>query len=259
MKILITGNNGFIGKNAVDYFSKNHRVTTYDYDGTFPPIKGLDWVLHFGAISSTTETDIEKIMRQNYDFTCGLIDACEVYGVNLQISSSASIYGLKKEFKEDSPVDPRTPYAWSKYMIEQYWKRRRPLLKSSTIQFFRYFNVYGPHEEHKGSQASPYCQFEQQAKTTGKIRLFENSDKYHRDFVHVSKILNVQEKFMEINKSDIWNIGTGTTKSFLDVANEISLKYNCLIEEIPMPENLKHSYQEYTCADLTKLEKELND
>jgi ADP-L-glycero-D-manno-heptose 6-epimerase len=252
MKILITGNKGFIGQNAVKFFSQ-HDITTYEYDERLPRlnVEFFDWVLHFGAISSTTETNVEKIMKQNYEFTCNLIDDCTINGVNLQISSSASVYGLKNEFKETSPVDPRTPYAWSKYMIEQYanaW-----IYDSSVIQVFRYFNVYGSHEEHKGNQASPYCQFERQAIKTGKIKVFENSDNYHRDFVHVSEVLEIQKRFFDIKESGLWNIGTGTTKSFLDVAKEMSIKYNAVIEEISMPENLKHSYQKYTCADLTKL------
>lgn len=250
MKILITGNKGFIGQNAVQYFS-DHEVSVYDYNGKLPDVEQYNWVLHFGAISSTTETNVEKIMEQNYNFTCDLIDLCVYHGVDMQISSSASVYGLKQEFKETSPVDPRTPYAWSKYMIENYASRVGHGI--SFIQLFRYFNVYGPHEEHKGSQASPHCQFSKQAKTIGKIRVFENSDRYKRDFIHVSQVLETQKKFLEVRQSGLWNLGTGTTKSFLDVAEQVAKAYNVSIEEIPMPENLKHSYQEYTCADLTKL------
>jgi ADP-L-glycero-D-manno-heptose 6-epimerase len=252
MKILITGHKGFIGQNAMKYFS-DHDITTYEYDdGPFKiNLEPFQKVLHFGAISSTTETNVEKIMRQNYDFTCNLIDECVYQGLDLQISSSASIYGLRKEFKETSPVDPRTPYAWSKYMIEKYLERISTGI--SYIQMFRYFNVYGPHEEHKGSQASPCCQFERQAKTIGKIKVFENSDQYFRDFIHVSEVLEVQKKFLNVRESGVWNVGTGTCKSFLEIAQEASSKYNVPIEEIPMPENLKHSYQTYTCADLTKL------
>lgn len=256
MKILITGNKGFIGRNAVNHFS-NHEISTYEYGEVLPKLQDFDWILHFGAITSTTETNVEKIMKQNYDFTCDLINSCVFRGVNLQLSSSASVYGLKTQFKESSPVDPRTPYAWSKYMIEHYAEQAK-YQTSSTIQVFRYFNVHGPHEEHKGNQASPYCQFEKQAKTIGKIKVFENSENYHRDFIHVSEVLQIQEKFLQVKESGLWNVGTGKTKSFLDVAKEISTVYNAKIEETPMPENLKHSYQKYTCADLTKLKKTLS-
>lgn len=254
MRILITGNDGFIGQNAVKYFSE-HEVYTYDYDCTLPDVKSYDWVLHFGAISSTTETNVEKIIAQNYDFTCNLIDHCLMHRVNLQYSSSASVYGLKQEFKETSSVDPRTPYAWSKYMTELYASKYYN--KDSIIQVFRYFNVHGPHEEHKGNQASPYYQFEKQAKETGVIKVFENSDKYHRDFIHVSELLDVQNRFLNISQSGLWNLGTGTTQSFLQVAESIADKYNAKIEEVVMPDNLKNSYQTYTCADTTKLKETL--
>lgn len=134
-------------------------------------------------------------------------------------------------------------------MFERYALKRQELGASYRIQGFRYFNVYGPEgEEHKGSQASPHSQFQRQAQDTGKIRVFENSDQYRRDFVHVSKIVDAHLKFLEVEQSGIWNVGTGTTQSFLDVAKT----FNVSLEEIPMPEVLKNSYQSYTCADMTK-------
>jgi len=253
MKILITGDKGFIGQNAVDKFYRNYEIVTYDYSPhAFPDVSKFDWVMHFGAISSTTETNVEKIMGQNYDFTCRLIDDCIRYGTNIQYSSSASVYGLKDKFTEDAPVDPRTPYAWSKYMIEKYASSKKNT--GIVIQGFRYFNVYGPHEEHKGSQASPYCQFKRQAKQTGEIKVFENSHLYKRDFIYVGEVLNYHEKFLKVCESGIWNIGTGTTKSFLEVAEYVSVttEGNIKLTTIPMPKELAHSYQVYTCADMSK-------
>ena len=127
------------------------------------------------------------------------------------------------------------------------------------MQGFRYFNVYGPGEDHKGNQASPYHQFTQQAKNNGVIKLFENCDQYLRDFVHVNRIIDIHEKFLSVKNSGVWNIGTGTAKSFLAVANEVIQKYPARIEYIPMPEILKQSYQTYTCADLTYLHETLNE
>ena len=122
------------------------------------------------------------------------------------------------------------------------------------VQTFRYFNVYGDHgEAHKGDQASPYHKFREQAKTTGIIKVFENSENYFRDFIHVDQVLDIQFKFLNLTQSGCWNIGTGQPKSFLQVAEEIADQYNAKIEIIPMPDNLKNSYQKYTCADLTKL------
>ena len=258
MKILITGHQGFIGSNAVRYFSQKHDVTTYEWaDGSRPGVMDFDWVMHMGAISATTERDVEKVMRQNYDFTMNLFEECRAFGTGFQFASSASVYGLGDNFVENAPVDPRTPYAWSKYLCERAIDGRG---RSAGVQLFRYFNVYGPGEEHKGTQASPYCQFTKQAKETGVIKLFENSDKYRRDFVHVDRVLQVHEIMMERSlQSGIYNIGTGTTLSFQDVADDIAAQYNARIEYIPMPSILNDSYQQYTCADLTKLTAALND
>jgi len=126
-------------------------------------------------------------------------------------------------------------------------------------QGFRYFNVYGPGEDHKGKQASPYHQFTQQAINNGVIKLFENSNLYLRDFVPVSSIIDIHEKFLSVKNSGVWNIGTGVTKSFLDVATEVIQKHPARIEYIPMPYILKQSYQTYTCADLTHLHETLNE
>jgi len=247
MRILVTGYKGFIGSNFLK-FLKGHDVSVYEWGESLPSLNGLDWVIHIGAISSTTETDVEKIMRQNYDFSCWLLDNCIRNQVKMQFSSSASIYGLNQEFKEDSPVDPRTPYAWSKYMFEKYAASK---FNETTIQIFRYFNVYGPNEKHKGTQASPFCQFEKQAQENGRIKVFKNSSSYLRDFVHVDEIIDTQLAFFSVLESGIWNIGTGNTMSFLDIAES----FNVPIVEIDMPENLKNSYQAYTCADMTKTRK----
>jgi ADP-L-glycero-D-manno-heptose 6-epimerase len=250
MKILLTGHKGFIGSNMLNALQEVCEVDTYDYDdGQRPGVMGYDWVIHIGGISSTTEKDIDKILRQNYEFSVDLFEECKTFGVNLQYSSSASVYGLNKEFSENSPVDPRTPYAWSKYLFERYVNQHQG---GNIVQGFRYFNVYGIGEDHKGNQASPFTQFKKQAMLTGKIKLFENSEKYHRDFIHVNDVVNYHLKFLQCDKSGIFNIGTGKTLSFADVAKSVSETYGAGIITIPMPENLKASYQEYTCADMRK-------
>jgi ADP-L-glycero-D-manno-heptose 6-epimerase len=248
MKILLTGHKGFIGSHLLRaLIGVGHDVETYDWgDKLFPSVMEQDWVIHVGAISSTTEKDIEKVMLQNVDFTTQLYKACKTYGVNFQFASSASVYGLNKEFNENSPVDPRTPYAWSKYLCERYIRER---IGGNITQIFRYFNVYGPeNEEHKGSQSSPHCQFKKQAEQNSHVKVFKNSENYHRDFIHVSEIVNYHLKFLECKESGVFNLGRGKTKSFLDVAKTFGVP----IVEIDMPENLKCSYQEYTCADMTK-------
>lgn len=252
MKILLTGHKGFIGSHMLTALENaGHSVDTYEWgDNQLPSVMEQDWVIHIGGISATTEKDIEKVLTRNLDFSIQLYDACKMYGVNLQYSSSASVYGLNREFTEESPLDPRTPYAWSKYLFERHVRKHS---SGSIVQGFRYFNVYGSGEGHKGGQASPQTQFTKQAKETGKIKVFHNSDKYHRDFIPVESVIQYHLKFLECKASGVFNIGTGETKSFLDVASDIASKHNAEIVEIPMPDNLKNSYQEYTCADMSRV------
>jgi ADP-L-glycero-D-manno-heptose 6-epimerase len=226
--------------------ARGHFVETYEWGDLWPGISGLDWVIHLGAISSTAETDVDRILTQNFDFTKRLYDDCRSQGVNLQYASSASVYGLGQDFRETAAPDPRTPYAWSKYLCERYHAQN---LGGNVVQGFRYFNVYGPEgEDHKGPQASPFYQFQQQAIKTGRIEIFQGSEKYRRDFVHVYQVIDMQLKFLTVADSGIWNIGSGKTLSFREIAET----FDCEIVEIPMPKILKSSYQTYTCADMTK-------
>jgi len=256
MKILITGYIGFIGQNMVNALIDEHALSLFEWGEPLPDFRDLDWCIHLGAETSTTETDVEKVLTKNYDFSRFILNKCQENQVNLQYASSASVYGLGNEFAEQSPVDPKSPYAWSKYLFDRYFENFFDKW-TITIQGFRYFNVYGPFEDHKGNQASPFFKFEKQAKETGVIKLFEGSDTYFRDFVHVNKVVEVHKQFFHINESGRWNLGTGTVKSFEEIANGIAEKYNAKIEYIPMPENLKYQYQKYTCADITKLNKSL--
>ena len=253
MKILITGHKGFVGQNMVRALKDKHELSFYEWGDEPPALEGLDWVVHLGALTATTETDVDKVMRQNHDFSCVMLMACQVAGVNLQYASSASIYGQGTDFKEDAPAYPQSPYAWSKYLFDRHVKINR--FEKITVQGFRYFNVYGPHEDHKGDQASPYYKFVKQAQETGVIKLFEGSENFYRDFVPVKTVIDVHEKFFDVKESGVWNIGTGKARSFLDVANEVAEKYNAKIEYIPIPPSVANQYQKYTCADLTRLRK----
>lgn len=251
MKILVTGHKGFIGSNMLKMLD-GHEVTTFNWGDPLPTIEGLDWVMHIGANSSTTERNVEKIMVQNYDFSCWLLNQCIKHNVNFQFSSSASVYGFGAEFKETSPVDPKTPYAWTKYLFERFALTRKEQI---LIQGFRYFNVYGPGEEEKGDQASPYHKFKQQFESTGQIKVFENSKEYKRDFVSVEQVCKTHLDFLNVNQSGIYNVGTGNPTSFYDVAKQFTDN----IVEIPMPDILKDSYQKYTCADMSKTNRTLAD
>jgi ADP-L-glycero-D-manno-heptose 6-epimerase len=112
---------------------------------------------------------------------------------------------------------------------------------------------------HKGTQASPYYQFAIQAQSTGIIKLFEGSEQFRRDFIPVEQVLGVQYQFVnqDIDDNGIWNVGTGTARSFREIAQDIANQYGALLQEIPFPDHLSYSYQRYTCADLTKLQQTL--
>ena len=252
MKILVTGYKGFIGQNMVNALKDKHELSFYEWGETPPEFAGLDWCIHLGAISSTNEKDVEKVMRQNHDFSCMVLMACQLNNVNLQYASSASVYGMGPDFSEDAQPSPQSPYAWSKYLFDRHVRSQR--FDNIVVQGFRYFNVYGPHEDHK-DQPSPHHKFSKQATDTGVIKLFEGSENYKRDFVPVHEVINVHKKFFDVRKSGIWNVGTGQPQSFKHIAETIAVGTETNIEYIPMPDDLKAQYQKYTCADLTQLRK----
>ena len=254
MKILVTGYKGFIGQNLSQYLiSKGHEVEGWEFmENAVPDPSAYDWVIHLGAISDTTCTDVEQIMANNFENSMRLLQACDTMGTNFQYASSASVYGPTTYFTEDSPLLPQSPYAWSKYLFDRFVKQHINDF-NVIVQGFRYFNVYGPYEDHKGNQASPYTKFTKQAKENRIINVFENSEDYKRDFVCVDDVCAIHEKMLSIDKTDIWNIGTGCLENFENVARTIAKRYGSEIKYIPMPDNLKGQYQKYTCADLTKL------
>jgi ADP-L-glycero-D-manno-heptose 6-epimerase len=250
MRILITGYKGFIGQNMVKALS-DHDLDLCEWGDDYS-LFGIDQVIHLGAISDTRCNDWVALRRQNVGFTITLMERCQLYKVPLQIASSASVYGPNnKTFREDDQVVPANLYAESKYLVERYFQMMSPICP---VQIFRYFNVYGPHEDHKGDQASPFHKFREQAKT-GTIKIFEGSEDFKRDFIHVDKVIDVHKKFFKIPESGIWNVGTGQTMSFADVALLAAGEFSAKIETIPMP-NL-NGYQKYTCADMTKLNRTL--
>ena len=254
MRILVTGYKGFIGQNLSNYlFTHGHDVEGWEYmDNAVPDPSSYDWVIHLGAITSTTYTDVDRIIDQNFEYSMRLLQVCDNYGVNFQYASSASVYGPTTHFTEDGPLLPQSPYAWSKYLFDRFIKQHKDQF-NVLVQGFRYFNVYGPGENNKGDQASPYTKFTKQAKENGIIDVFEKSDYYKRDFVCVEDICKVHEKMLKVDASDIYNVGTGNAESFENVAQTIAKKYNATINYIPIPDNIKNQYQEYTCADISKL------
>lgn len=265
-KILVTGHKGFIGQNLCKAIhEQGWGLTTFDIvdNPSLRPsdleLKDVDCIVHLGAISSTTETDVRKIMDLNLSWSIELLEECIDKRIHMQFASSASVYGnrYRRPIKETDACSPLNYYAKSKFLFEQYLSQT---FHTNVVQVFRYFNVYGPHEEHKGSQASPYTQFAKQAKETGVIKVFEGSEKYFRDFVHVDKVVEAHiRSIKQMNEfsSGTFNVGSGYARSFMDVARDIALLYNARIETIPFPDHLKIHYQYYTEADISKLKSEL--
>lgn len=241
--IILTGSSGFIGKN----FSKKIYQETIELDidncwtffDTFDRWEEVTLIVHQGAISSTIETDISKIHKLNVEYTLKLFDYAIKYSIPVKYASSASVYGNLHGI-----VNPLNYYAISKLQID-YWVQNH-IEEFSLIQGFRYFNVYGDGEENKGDQASPVSKFSKQIKETGKLKLFEGSDKFFRDFVCVDNIVDLV--LNNKKKSGIYDLGTSNPVSFQHVAECVAEKYNGEIEYIPFPDHLKGKYQDFTCA-----------
>ena len=255
MKILVTGHKGFIGSHMSQYLlHKGHEVEGFDWvESVVPAVEQYDWVVHCGAISDTTERDINKVWRHNYEFTMRLLQICDNYQTNIQLASSAAVYGPNKDFNEEDPCYPQTPYAWSKFLIDKFLLDNGIDKFNMLVQSYRYFNVYGPGEGHKKDQMSMVSKFQVQAATEGKIKLFKNSDKYKRDIVCVYDLVRIQEEMMHQDVSGVYNLGTGKAVDIESVAKVVANDTGAKIEYIDMPDHLKNQYQEYTCADNAKL------
>ena len=245
--ILITGSDGFIGKNLSNRFY-NKGIYFSEIRTCFDDLyEGINWeeieeIWHMGAISSTTETDLDKIYRYNIKYTLELFNYAIEYQIPIKYASSASVYGNSPHYNRN--INPLNYYAMSKATIDKWVEDN--INKFSKIHGYRFFNVYGAFEDHKGKQASPVHTFSKQAKETGKIKLFENSVAYMRDFIWVEDVIDCM--YYDSHSSGIYDVGTGVARSFQRVAEIVANKYNAEIEYIPFPEHLKDKYQYYTCA-----------
>ena len=242
--IILTGAKGFIGQNFKNRL--NNQILEIDINDcwqfiqTFDKWNEVELILHQGAISSTVETNIQKIYSYNIDFTLALFEIAKVKNIPVKYASSASVYGNSKT----GEFNPLNYYALSKLTID-YWVNDN-LKDFSLIQGFRYFNVYGGGEDHKGDQASPVSKFTKQIKETGKLMLFEDSDKFYRDFICVNDLVEVV--LNNTNPSGIYDLGTSSPCSFQHVAECVIKKYGGEIKYVPFPEHLIGKYQDYTCA-----------
>ena len=255
-----------------DYLDKEDFIESLidgDFDGE------IKAVLHEGACSDTMETDGRYMMQNNYRYTLALLDHCQDEEVPFLYASSASVYGGGGVFKESREYEsPLNVYAYSKFLFDQV-VRRRWEQRTAQIVGFRYFNVYGPREQHKGRMASVAYHFFNQYRADGCVKLFEGCDGYanggqRRDFVSVEDVVKVNLYFLDHpEQSGIFNLGTGNAQSFNDVAvaaiNTLRVANNesvltpeqmlaqKIIQYIPFPDALRGKYQSYTQADIAAL------
>jgi ADP-L-glycero-D-manno-heptose 6-epimerase len=232
-------------------------------------------ILHQGACSDTTASDGRYVMQVNYAYSQALLSFCAGVRIPLIYASSAATYGASTVFREEPVCEgPLNVYGYSKLLFDQYV--RRVMGKTGQqIVGLRYFNVYGPREQHKGRMASVAFHFFNQFRAEGHVRLFEGSGGYgdgeqRRDFVSVEDVVKVNLYFLENPaRSGIFNCGTGSAQSFNDVAvaavngcrraggeQALSLgemQQERLIRYIPFPGDLRGKYQSYTEADLGNL------
>lgn len=281
--IIVTGAAGFIGSNLVARLSSlgysvlgvdyvldrpyNHDLKDYrltlardfysDLDRYFS-LYDVEMVFHEGAISSTTETSRQRLFEYNYWPSQNLIYHCRSKSIPIQYASSASVYGNPKNWNlPDLKPNPLNEYAKSKLATDQLVTILLPTT-TSLIQGLRYFNVYGPNEDHKGNQSSPYHTFTRQLIESGRIRLFEGSREFYRDFVPVEEVIRLKLLAVETQGSGIFDVGTGSPKSFYDVAVEVCRDQgisdpSAVIDWVPMPPELSPHYQKYSCANLSWL------
>ncbi len=296
MAILVTGAAGFIGSRLVEALNRNGVTDVIAVDNLqqadkFRNLAGceiadyldqdelaerlddlsgsIEAVFHQGANSNTMETDGRLIMQTNYRYSVRLLEWCQDEEVPLIYASSAAVYGSGAGFKEERRFErPLNVYGYSKFLFDQQVRR---LAATSQVVGLRYFNVYGPNEQHKGRMASVAFHAFHQFKAEGKVKLFVGSSGFgdgeqRRDFVHVDDVVAVNLWMLEHpGVSGIFNCGTGRAQTFNDVAAAVvntvrgtrasaqELAEDKLIQYVPFPPQLVGKYQSYTEADLTRL------
>lgn len=256
-----------------DYIDKQDfiaRIQAGHFDGD------VEAIFHEGACSDTMETDGRYMMENNYRYSSILLDWCLDQDVQFLYASSAATYGASSVFKEERQNEaPLNVYGYSKFLFDQIVRQRLAKAPSSQIVGFRYFNVYGPREQHKGRMASVAFHNFNQYRAEGKVKLFAGSHGYAdggqmRDFVYVEDVAKVNLFFLDHpEQSGIFNLGSGRAQSFNEVAvaavngcrrhNGLEpqalaeLQQSGQVEYIAFPEALKGKYQAYTQADLGAL------
>ncbi|OBT10096.1 ADP-glyceromanno-heptose 6-epimerase [Vibrio sp. UCD-FRSSP16_10] len=240
-----------------DYMDRDDFLTQIMAGDDFGPI---DAIFHEGACSATTEWDGKYMMLNNYEYSKELLHYCIERQIPFLYASSAATYGETDTFIEEKQYEGAlNVYGYSKQQFDNYVRKFVEDAKAhgetlSQVTGFRYFNVYGPREQHKGSMASVAFHLNNQLNAGENPKLFAGSEHFKRDFVYVGDVAAVNLWFLEHSVSGIFNLGTGNAESFDEVA-KATIKHHGRgkIETIPFPEHLKGAYQEYTQADLSKL------
>jgi ADP-L-glycero-D-manno-heptose 6-epimerase len=245
------------------------RLTDGDFDDD------IATMLHQGACSDTMATDGRYMLANNYRYSVRLLEHCQDNDIPFLYASSAAVYGAGPAFREERACEaPLNVYGYSKFLFDQYVRRMLPE-RTAQVAGFRYFNVYGPREAHKGRMASVVWHFFNQYRASGKVQLFEGSGGYAagdqcRDFVSVEDVVKVNLDFLDHpERSGIYNLGTGTAATFNAVATATinacraaegapalpfaELHRAGAIEYIAFPSALAGKYQSFTQADLSRL------
>ena len=286
--IVVTGGAGFIGSNivktlndrgrtdiiVVDNLTNGHKflniadcsIADYiDRQDFIEQIRGnkhrdIQAVFHEGACSATTEWNGHYMMKNNYEYSKVLLHHCLEHQIQFIYASSAAVYGASQKFVEHPDFEgPLNVYGYSKLLFDQY-VRRNVVEQSSQVVGLRYFNVYGPREQHKGKMSSVAFHFSNQVKETGEIKLFEGSDGYgpgdqRRDFVYVGDIVELNLWLLENKEvSGIFNAGTGQSQTFNEVGQAvIDYHQQGKVSYVPFPEGLKEAYQSFTEAHMSAI------
>ena len=241
-----------------DYFDKDEFVERLDADSSFA--SSISAILHQGACSATTEWDGRYMMHNNYGYSKRLLHFCLARKIPYLYASSAAVYGASEAFAEHPDNElPLNVYGYSKLQFDRY-VRRVAAQAGSQVVGLRYFNVYGPREQHKGSMASVAFHFNNQVIADDETRLFEGSGGYGdgeqlRDFVYIDDVCDVNLWFLDNPAvSGVFNAGSGRAQTFNDVANAVIAWHGRgRIRYIPFPAHLEGAYQSFTQADLSNL------
>ncbi|WP_316897390.1 ADP-glyceromanno-heptose 6-epimerase [Pseudodesulfovibrio indicus] len=253
--------NNLVGLKYQDYLHRD-QFLKFILEGDDP--FETDAVVHMGACSSTTELNADFLMENNYRFTQYVCRFCMEHGARFVNASSAATYGDGEcGFDDDHDgidrLRPLNMYGYSKQLFDLWAKDAGILDKIVSLKFF---NVFGPNEYHKDDMRSVICKAHSQILETGKLKLFKSYRPEYpdggqkRDFVYIKDCVDIMAWFLENrDKGGIFNIGTGTARTWNDLANAVfaAMDREPVIEYIPMPETIRDKYQYFTQANMDKL------